>query len=340
MRPEDFWYVVAESQELRPGVVLPRKVLGEWLAVFRDHSGKPTALRDRCMHRAGRLSKGTVADGCLRCPYHGWTYDRDAQVVAVPAEREGFQQTKGRRGQAFATTEQDGFVYVRLSSAPAVELPPFKMPHYGERGFKTVRLQNRFRNNVTNCAENFIDVPHTVFVHPGIFRKPRGQELSAKVVRRQGQVHAEYLGETSNLGWFSWFLNPKSKTIKHTDSFYMPNVTSVTYEFGPRRIFVITSQSVPAADDDTVVYTDLTFDYGIFNLIAPPLVRWQSQKVIDQDLVALASQMEVIEKYGAEFSNTAVDVIHVFVESIRDALGEDKDPRELPEREVTVRFYV
>lgn len=110
MKTEDFWYVVAESRELEPGVVLARKVLGEWLAVFRDDRGKPAALRDRCMHRAGRLSKGTVADGCLRCPYHGWTYDRDAQVVAVPAERENFQQTKGRRGQSFATMEQDGFV--------------------------------------------------------------------------------------------------------------------------------------------------------------------------------------------------------------------------------------
>ena len=76
------------------------------------------------------------------------------------------------------------------------------------------------------------------------------------------------------------------------------------------------------------------------NFTAPLLVRWQSQKVIDQDLVALASQMEVIEKYGSDFSNTAVDVIHVFVESIRTALSEDQDPRALPDREVTVRFYV
>ena len=50
--------------------------------------------------------------------------------------------------------------------------------------------------------------------------------------------------------------------------------------------------------------------------------------------------MEVIEKYGSDFSNTAVDVIHVFVESIRTALSEDQDPRALPDREVTVRFYV
>lgn len=340
MRFEDFWYVVAESAELTPGTVLSRKVLGEWLAVFRGPDGAPAALRDRCMHRSGRLSKGSVRDGCLRCPYHGWTYDAAGQVVAVPAEGEAFKATPGRKGHAFRVQEQDGFVYARIADPPSVEVAPFKMPHYGEAGWRTVRLQNRFRNNVTNCAENFIDIPHTVFVHPGIFRKPRQQEITAKVVRREGAVHAEYYGETDNLGWFSWFLNPGGVKIKHTDSFFMPNVTSVTYEFGPRRCFVITSQSVPAEDDDTLVYTDLTFDYGFWNFIAPLFVRWQGQKVIDQDVVALAEQMEVIKKYGEEFANTSADVIHVFVESIRGSIAKGEDPRQLPPREVEVRFQV
>lgn len=340
MRVEDFWYVVAESHELRPGVVLARKVLGEWLAVFRGPDGQPTALQDRCKHRNGRLSSGTVKVGCLACPYHGWTYDAAGQVVAVPAEGANFKATPGRRGQAYATREQDDFVYVRLAAEPAVAVEPFRMPHYREPGYRTVRLQNRMNNNVTNCAENFIDIPHTVFVHPGIFRKPRAQRLTATVTRKDGQVHANYRGETDNLGWFRWFLNPGGREIRHVDSFYMPNVTSVIYEFGPRRVFVITSQSVPAADDDTLVYTDLTFDYGFWNHFAAPIVRWQSQKVIDQDVAALASQHEVIAKYGESFSNTSADIIHVFVESIREALAKGEDPRALPEREVEVEFLV
>lgn len=340
MRFDDFWYVVAESRELTAGAVLSRKVLGEWLAVFRGPGGAPAVLQDRCKHRNGRLSQGTVKDGCLACPYHGWTYEPGGQVVAVPAEGAAFKATPGRRGTSFATREQDGFVYVRLAAEPTVELEPFKMLHWGEPGWKTVRLQNRMRNSVTNCAENFIDIPHTVFVHPGIFRKPRAQRLTAAVTRAAGEVHARYRGETDNLGWFRWFLNPGGHEIQHTDSFFMPNVTRVTYEFGPRRVFIITSQSVPAADDDTLVYTDLTFDYGIWNAFAPPIVRWQSQKVIDQDVLALASQQEVIDKYGEKFSNTSVDIIHVFVESIREAIGKGEDPRELPAREVEVEFLV
>ncbi|MEE2901338.1 MAG: aromatic ring-hydroxylating dioxygenase subunit alpha, partial [Myxococcota bacterium] len=38
--------------------------------------------------------------------------------------------------------------------------------------------------------------------------------------------------------------------------------------------------------------------------------------------------------------NTAADVIHVFVESIRNAIAKGEDPRALPNREVTVSFWV
>lgn len=339
MKHEHFWYVVSTSAELRPGVVLQREILGEWLAVFRGADGSPTAVQDRCMHRAGRLSKGSVVDGCLRCPYHGWTYDTDGTLVGVPAEGEAFRQLERRRVRTYEVTEQDDYVYVRLATPPR-ELSPFAMPCYGKPGYRSVRLLNRFDNTVTNCVENFIDIPHTVFVHPGIFRTTRRQRIEATVRRRQGHVSVDYRGETDNLGWFRWFLNPGADPIRHVDNFYMPNITSVEYEFGPRRHFFITSQSVPINDRETLVYTDLTFDYGMFNAIAGPIVRWQGQKVIDQDLVALASQMEVLDKYGTEFSNTPADTIHVYVESIRAALDKDRDPADLPDRDKEIVFWV
>ncbi len=68
MGPRAYWYVVATSDELKPGKVLGRKVLDEWLAVFRGPEGRAAVLRDRCRHRHAPLSKGTVSRGRLRCP--------------------------------------------------------------------------------------------------------------------------------------------------------------------------------------------------------------------------------------------------------------------------------
>jgi phenylpropionate dioxygenase-like ring-hydroxylating dioxygenase large terminal subunit len=339
VRLEDFWYVVAESHELSTTTVLARQVLGEWLAVFRDDAGRPAALRDRCMHRASRLSRGRVENGCLRCPYHGWLYRGDGSVAEVPAEGPAQREVAGRRTRRYETREQDGYVYVRLADAPVVDVPPFAMPHWNAPGWGRVRLQNRFKNTVTNCVENFIDVPHTVFVHPGIFRTARGQPIDATITRENGVVTVKYGGETDNLGWFSWFLNPSGSPIVHTDQFFMPNITHVRYGMGPHRTFLITSQSVPVADDETLVYTDLTYDYGWATPFAGPVVRWQSQAVIDQDIVALGQQMEVIRRYGDAFASTPADLVHVLVESIRGALVEGSDPRDLPVRTHRVTFH-
>ena len=340
MKFEDFWYVVAQSDRLQAGQVLQRTVLGEWLAVFRGEDGRPVALRDRCLHRHSRLSTGKVCRGQLHCPYHGWVYDCDGQVVAVPAEGDQFEPQQSRRTRTYVTCERDGYIYVRLAKDPEESFFPFAVPHYGEAGWETVRVVNRFHNSVTSCVENFIDVPHTVSVHPGIFRSPHQQQLEMQVHRSGGSVRAEYRNETTNLGWWRRFLNGRGEPVHHTDSFHMPNITSVHYDLGPQRQLFITSQSIPETEDSTLVYTDVTYNYGLWNKLARPFVRWTAQKIIRQDIEILGVQGEVLQKYGQQFAHTPADTIHVFVESVRDAIAAGKDPRCLPDRSATVTFWV
>ena len=249
MNFEDFWYIVALSHQLKPNTVLSRTVLDEWLVVFRGEDGKPVALQDKCIHRNSRLSKGKICQGKIQCPYHGWVYDNTGKVVSVPSEGENLSQSQVRKGLVYQTKEQDGYVYVRLSSNPSEEFAPFTMPFYQQPGWETVRVINRFENNVTNCVENFIDIPHTASVHPGVFRKPSQQHLEMTVERRNGCVKAEYRNETTNLGWFTKFLNNKGYKIRHIDSFHMPNITSVEYDTAPNRKLFITSQSIRETDN-------------------------------------------------------------------------------------------
>lgn len=333
----DFWYIACESRELKEGKVLAREILGEWIAVFRDENGRAVALQDRCLHRAGRLSNGTVKNGRLNCNYHGWTYKGSGDVVRVPSDSPEDVVTR-RCAKTFAVAEKDDFVYVCIGTPATVE--PFPMPCYKKPGYKTIRLQHRFENTVTNCAENFVDIPHTTFVHPGIFRYDRRQKLTADVTRKDGVVRAEYGMETDNFGIFSRFLNPSGREIRHIDEFFMPNVTSVQYFFGQSKHFIITSQSVPVGNEETLVYTDLTYDYGIWNWLAAPVIYWQAKAIIGQDVKIMREQMEVIRKYGEHFQNTRADVIHTFIESIRDEIANDRDPRVLPEKSVEIEFWI
>jgi phenylpropionate dioxygenase-like ring-hydroxylating dioxygenase large terminal subunit len=341
---EDFWYVVAQSRELNHKTVLARQVLDEWLAVFRGAEGQPVALRDRCLHRNSRLSPGRIiAPGQLQCPYHGWAYSETGQVVAVPSEGDFSNRPHVKThakacARAYPTQERDGYVYVCLSATPALD--PFVMPHYGQPGWQSVRVINRFANQVTNCVENFIDIPHTVSVHPKIFRQAQRRCLEMQVERRGGSTTVEYFHETRNLGWATWFLNPRGNPVYHCDQFHMPNITCVEYKMSPHRHLFITSQSVPETPNSTLVYTDVTFNYGQWSWLARPLVHWTAQTIINQDLDILKIQGETIQKYGEQFSHTPADTIHVFVESIRQAIARGQDPRDLAPQSTRVKFWI
>lgn len=338
---KNFWYVACQSHELNAkNMPIHRMILDEWIVLFRDEKGRAKAFRDRCIHRNFQLSKGRVTDGCLQCPYHGWTYDSEGVVTNIPAEGEDFKKINSRHAHTFECQEVDDLVFVRLEQPKDYETSPVRMPFYAQKGYKTVRLFNIFKNNVTNCAENYVDVPHTVFVHDKIFRVSRQELVEARVERSNGSVRVDYLKETNNLGWFSWFLNPKGCEITHTDYFHMPNVTSVEYIFSPGREFYITSQSVPVSEWESHVYTDLTFNFGIWNSLAAPIVRYQGQSVIDQDLEVLENQSKVIKKYGEKFSNSKADIVHVLIESVREAIAKGKDPKALPNKKHDFRFWI
>ena len=333
---DNYWYVVAESAELGDQAVLARRILDRTLACFRGGDGSPTVLEDRCVHRNAPLSAGCVRKGLLTCAYHGWRYDAGGRVVSIPStgQRENLPVAR-----PFPVSERDGYIYVRLKRDAPADIAPFPMPHYGERGWRTIRLQNRFANNVSNCVENFIDVPHTAFVHQAIFRSSRAERLSATVSRSQGQVHVRYRNERTNLGSYAWFLNRAGLPVEHTDSFYAPNVTSVTYRIGAKT-FIITSQAVPVGAEETLVYTDLTFSFGVLNALAAPFVRRHGQRIIDQDIAILGRQMDVIRRYGRAFYDTPADLIHSLVDSIREAIAQGRDPRGLPALEQDIEFFV
>jgi len=335
-----YWYIACQSKELKKNEAIQRTVLDEWIALYRDEDGKPVAFQDRCPHRNFKLSEGHVKDGQLQCPYHGWVFDKKGDVVAIPAESKNFKPLKSRCAKSFDVMELDDFIFVRLESHPEVQSPPFRAPHYKEQGFKTIRLFNIFKNNVTNCAENYVDVPHTIFVHDKIFRVSRDEKVDATVERKDGSVIIDYRNETDNMGWFSFFLNPKKEPIIHRDFFHVPNITSVEYIFSPGKTFYITSHSTPVNDELTYVYTDLTFQFGVFNAFAGPIVKFQGQSVIDQDIEVLDTQMDVIQKYGEQFSNSSADIVHVMIESLRRAIARGEDPAKLKYQKHDFEFWI
>ncbi|MCS5710315.1 Rieske 2Fe-2S domain-containing protein [Candidatus Berkiella aquae] len=338
---QHYWYIVAESSELTADKVLARQILDEWLVVFRGEDNKPCVMRDKCLHRCARLSKGEVSKGLLTCPYHGWVYNGKGQLVSVPAHFGQRKEEVMNVSHAFACIEQEGYIYVCLSNKPLAS-KPYAMPQFNNGRYKKVRLVNVFNNTLANCVENFIDIPHTAFVHQGIFRKKANEQIKAKVKRENGHIQIDYENEKNNLGSFSWLLNPKKKVIFHQDNYYAPNITHVIYRLTGKWEYRITSQTVPITNETSIVYTEICYDFGLWNY--HPFTKWlikrQAQKVIDQDMNILNDQMTVIKKYGQKFSTTSADLIHHYTSEIIDALNNGLEPQMLPDQEKEITFWV
>ena len=67
------WYKVLEKDELPEGRV--KTVVAGHISVAMTHyEGKYGALDNKCPHQGGPLGEGSIENGLLRCPWHGWDY--------------------------------------------------------------------------------------------------------------------------------------------------------------------------------------------------------------------------------------------------------------------------
>jgi phenylpropionate dioxygenase-like ring-hydroxylating dioxygenase large terminal subunit len=341
MRLREHWYIACEARRLRRRP-LARTLLGEPLVLFRAAGGRPAALLDRCAHRNLALSRGRVRDACLECAYHGWRYAADGRCAAIPSLPEP-AEVPGRIGVAsYPAVESDGYVWVYVGERAATAAPP-RFPHKGEPGFCTFTMANRFRASAFACLENFLDCPHTAFVHRGLFRSAASKRVRARVGTSPAGVTVEFDEEPEKDSVVSRLLFPKGRRLAHTDRFLLPTTSRVDYRFGDDRHFIITSQCTPVSDHETDVYTVVTFRFGriapLVRLVFEPL----SRRIIRQDLDVLAAQTRNLERFsGARFTSVASDLIgphilRLWREAV-DGRPEERSGRPEQESEVVLRF--
>jgi len=194
------------------------------------------------------------------------------------------------------------------------------IPYRSSRGWRSYYMVTEFANEVTHLVENFMDVPHTTFVHFGWFRRPAQRCVRVVVERKRESVLVTYHQPQDQIGFVGRILNPQRAPVLHTDRFYMPNTTRVDYEFGTARGFTITSTCTPRAPFDTVVYTCISYRLGWLNLLAPLWLPFYTHKVIVQDVRIMRVQGDNLKRFANEaaFHGTSADRLHEFVESLRE----------------------
>lgn len=325
------WYVACESQQLgrRPRAVT---ILDTPLVLFRTSDG-PAALLDRCAHRNVPLSRGSVENGRLVCGYHGWAYDGSGACQQVPA-LQGVQTGKARRVPRFPVREQQGFVWVYLAPGdlsdqdPPGAPPPFEFPYLEAPGYSTVRHRAEVEATLHATLENILDVPHTSFLHRGLFRGGPKNEITAVVRRFSDRAEAEFLGEPRPGGFVGRVLAPEGGTVTHFDRFFLPSIAQVEYALGPHRL-VATSALTPVSDFVTQLYAVITFRTRIPAWIIKPILTPLVRHILNQDRRVLAEQTRAVQRFGGEqFVHTDVDLLgpHIWRLLRRAERGDPPDP--------------
>ncbi len=302
------WYIACRSRQLKRKPI-PRTVLGEPLALFRDQEGNAAALIDRCLHRNMALSRGKV-DACgLRCCYHGWTYDASGRCTAIPAAPTGGVPETGLRLKSYPVVEKQGFVWVYIGGGEPGHQPP-DFPEFGARGWRHWVMEREFEAAAFHCVENFLDVPHTAHVHRGLFRGKKVKEIEIEVTGGADWIQADFVGEGRMDSLIGRLLIPKGAEIVHTDRFTLPYLTRVDYRMAENRQYIVMSQCTPVAPDKTRVFTYMAYRFsplgGLVGLVFRPL----SKVILNQDVVVLRKQTGDLNRTGeARFVYHETDAI-------------------------------
>lgn len=303
--PQRWWYPACQSSDLtaRPmGITLMRTPL----VLFRDRSGRAHALLDRCPHRNLALSLGRVqSDGCLECAYHGWRFDGEGHCRAVPGLVDDTGESRPRDVTAHDTCEQDGFVWVWGEAGARSAGRPFGLPQLDGQ----VVFERDLECTMHAAVENSLDVPHTAYLHRGLFRGADPRPVTA--VRRDlpGGVEVQYLGEPVAFGR----LRPPAHmglTFDHWDRFFLPSIAQVEYQVKGWLQIVNTILHLPMAPFRTRAWFVVRFWTRAPGLLTRPVIAVRGRQILSQDSRVLAEQSHNIRRFGRErFTSTDLDLI-------------------------------
>ncbi len=144
--------------------------------------GKDLALRaflNVCRHRASRIFEGAgTCRGVIRCPYHGWTYQFDGSLMAIP-QQENFPEVD-RSNYGLHKVQLDvfnGLIFVRVKGdGPGVAEQFAHTAHFfGKYDVANYEAFTKPTSQVWDVNwkvawDNYLENYHIPIAHPGLNR--------------------------------------------------------------------------------------------------------------------------------------------------------------------------
>jgi phenylpropionate dioxygenase-like ring-hydroxylating dioxygenase large terminal subunit len=285
------WTPIAMTAELGRDAPLGAVVAGTKVAVFRDASGAPRAVVDRCPHRGVELSRGKVVDGCLTCPFHGWQFDGTGAVTHVPWNPDAKLDRLGG-AQPIPTCERGGMVWIHTSLGERAPDEPYVHEHFLNPDVRVTGEHVRWKTHWTRAMENMLDFPHLPFVHEKtIGRGMHGKRMDITWEERPwgGESRGTIDGQPPR-GRLDWC---------------WPNRMNLHIPI-KEKIFLLQVACIPVSANETDML--LVTARGFMKLpLLDAFFHWQNRKIAKEDQAIVESSYPVVIPPASEEKSVRTD---------------------------------
>jgi len=161
-----YWQPVGTVADLDKEPVQRVRYLDENLTLYRSKAGEYGLVAERCPHRRVSLEYGIPDPRGLRCPYHGWLFDKAGACLEMPYDdRVNPASTYKERVHitAYPVEELSGLLFAYFGPAPAPLLPRWDV--LVRDGFDAVIQIHRLPCNWLQCMDNAADPMHFEYLH-------------------------------------------------------------------------------------------------------------------------------------------------------------------------------
>ena len=159
------WYFVATRKDILKARLIQKTWMGENIIAWAGGSDRICVSEAICPHLGADLGPdagGSVRDGNLLCPFHGYEFDAGGQCVATPFA----PPPKTAKLRVFETQEIHGLIFAWWGIGgrpPQWNLPAYPREQAGWSDFEINAL--RFPGHPQETTENSVDLAHLRYVH-------------------------------------------------------------------------------------------------------------------------------------------------------------------------------
>lgn len=284
------WYPVTFSVDLPKTRPYSFSLYDDPLVLFQNFEGKLICLRDRCPHRAARLSDGQITEGKIECSYHGWQFGNEGKCLHIPQLPDNLKIPVNACVQSFPVVERQGIVWIwagEFESATQKLIPT--IADLDKPEFMTLDFVSDRPYDQTFFIENLLDPAHLPINHDGSLSN-----------RKNAQPLEMELLETSFGGIRSRFRETENKSSNWINlDFLAPNVVSYKYDLqkpGYSGGAVIYSLPLGKGRCRALLRYYSNFSSWKIKLIPRWFDHFFRNRVSEEDLILLVRQQAEIER--------------------------------------------